>query len=155
MLEKLIETIRVEEVSAYSLYRLQLLHNLYPETSKLVKECSVRYLSPDRLRTGGRVTRQSCSLKSKCTYFGATISCLVPPIVPDKCLNSYKIPQNGVKWMRRKIHRNKHTHNAVWKRLKRARESAPFHSGVHRSEHGLRICRTYQTSAYKAKRDYG
>lgn len=51
--EKFMASHIVNKVTDISLFTIQPLHNLHLEISKLVKDCTVKYLYPEQLRAGG------------------------------------------------------------------------------------------------------
>lgn len=52
--EKIMPLRRTKSVSSYSPFTFEYQHNMHPEISKMVLVCTVKYLSLDRLKTGGK-----------------------------------------------------------------------------------------------------
>lgn len=72
-LEKFLELRRVEVVSCYLEFTFKLLHSLYLEMYKLVKECTVNYLLTDTFATGELQTRGKSFLKFDRGYIAGVI----------------------------------------------------------------------------------
>lgn len=51
-LETFMGSRRVKGVNCYSVFKFELLQNLHLVISKLMKKCTVNYLSPERVRAG-------------------------------------------------------------------------------------------------------
>lgn len=138
-------------MSSYPLFTFETIHNLYHGISKLLKKCSVYYLSYNKLGAGEAQKRKDSFIKDQsCLLSGYN---LLLSVIKESSERSYKLFKSRVRWMRRNIYKNWTTWNAEMDGLPSIRRNDSISSIVHWSDHGTWKDSTYDRGPYEVQRE--